>query len=937
MASGKSTLYVIAVLLLCTLHAATGSNADDRSTATHAVRVDTNDDETASIPDFDGDGTIGFGDFVIFAGVFGASQGEEKYDPTYDLNGDGEIGFADFVIFAEVFGSDASSFVSIPDANLRAAIEAALGKASGAPITVAEIKRLTALNAWEAGISELTGLETATNLTDLSLGLNRITDLSALSNLTNLTSLNLWGNIVSDISVLSGLTNLTVLQLGFNPVTDLSPLGGLANLTTLGLFYCHTADISVLSKLTNLKRLTAGGDPAPIVDISPLAGLTYLTYLWLSRNDITDISPLTGLTNLTFLQLALNDIMDITPLSGLSHLTELYLGRNLVADISPLAGLNDLTALGLYDNPIIDVSPLAGLTRLERLELGGDELANPSTLASLLSGLTGLRRLGLRTLNIADASMLSGLINLTELNLSDNTIMDISVLSRLNELTELDLSDNTITDISPLAGLTDLTELYLSRNIIADISPLAGLTNLTKLYLSRNTIAEISPLASLNELTELDLSDNTITNISPLSGLTNLTRLYLGNNNITDISPLEGLARMIELTLRFNAISDISALTGLTNLKWLWLRGNLLNDASINDYIPVLQSRGTDVKFDPPRPEGDFNIELVFTDAFSENQKKVLQYVARRWMAVIQDDLPDYELTRGWSGQCGGQAYEIPPGERIDDLRIYMTTFEGDGAVGWGGPRLLRDETHLPVVGCMGFDLKRANLLITGLHEIGHVLGFGTVWAELGFYQNPRGGDEHFSGPLAIAAFDDAGGRGYTGKKVPLDDPAHWRVPELSGELMVPHGGGSLSAITVQSMADLGYGVDVAQADPYMMPGAASKAVAKITVSGPVGPAYDTNVVRTDVYTLFGGNPHGQGPIEGRLPLGPADGRTGFQESAEHVWGRGLTLDLAENRRMWDAGSTARAAPELTCGAELLNEPIYVVDTQGRIVRTISP
>ena len=126
--------------------------------------------------------------------------------------------------------------------------------------------------------------------------------------------------------------------------------------------------------------------------------------------------------------------------------------------------------------------------------------------------------------------------------------------------------------------------------------------------------------------------------------------------------------------------------------------------------------------------------------------------------------------------QCGDQSFEIPSGERIDDLRIYVTSFDDiPGAVGWGAPDLLREATYLPVLGCMGFDLERANLLITGLHEMGHVLGFGTVWDELGFYQNPPDGDRHFNGPLAIAAFDDAGGWDYKGKKVPLNDSAHWR------------------------------------------------------------------------------------------------------------------------------------------------------------------
>ena len=206
-------------------------------------------------------------------------------------------------------------------------------------------------------------------------------------------------------------------------------------------------------------------------------------------------------------------------------------------------------------------------------------------------------------------------------------------------------------------------------------------------------------------------------------------------------------------------------------------------------------------------------------------RERVLQYAVRRWMSVIIGDLPDYEFTQSQSGRCGDQQFDISAGERIDDLRIYVGSFDNSvsgplaGVFGYGGPRLLR-ESDLPIFGCMAFDLK-AHLLFTGLHEVGHVLGFGNRhWARFGFYQDPEG-DPHFNGPLAIAAFDDAGGRDYAGNKVPVEG-SHWRYPMFRGELMKPGGGPALSAITVQSLADLGYGVDVTQADPYTLPGTAA-------------------------------------------------------------------------------------------------------------------
>ena len=59
--------------------------------------------------DFDGDGTVGFADFVQFAAQFGLSQDDAGYEARYDLDEDGAIGFGDFLIFANAFGKDVSS------------------------------------------------------------------------------------------------------------------------------------------------------------------------------------------------------------------------------------------------------------------------------------------------------------------------------------------------------------------------------------------------------------------------------------------------------------------------------------------------------------------------------------------------------------------------------------------------------------------------------------------------------------------------------------------------------------------------------------------------------------------------------------------------------------------------------------------------------------
>ena len=248
--------------------------------------------------------------------------------------------------------------VDIPDPNLRAAIEAELGKSSGATITTADMANLTELEAPVADITDLTGLEHAINLTRLDL----------------------WLNSVSDISALAGLTKLTELRLPNNPISDISPLAGLTNLTRLNLggIYLIT-DISALAGLTNLTWLSLGGNF--ISDISALAGLTNLTSLFLGQNSISDISPLANLTNLTQLNLGDNAISDLSPLAGLTNLTELLLFNNAISNISALGGLTNLTELHLRDNAISDISPLIANTGLgsgDVVDVGGNSLNSVS-------------------------------------------------------------------------------------------------------------------------------------------------------------------------------------------------------------------------------------------------------------------------------------------------------------------------------------------------------------------------------------------------------------------------------------------------------------------------------------------------------------------------------------------------------------------------------
>ena len=142
--------------------------------------------------------------------------------------------------------------IDIPGPNLRAAVATALGVSPSATIRGADLATLTKLGARKASISDLTGLEAATNLTTLLLPQNSISELSPLEGLTRLSWLDLGSNSLSDISPLAGLTSLRLFFVAGNSISDVSPLTGLTNLTFVILNSNSISDISPLVANTGL-------------------------------------------------------------------------------------------------------------------------------------------------------------------------------------------------------------------------------------------------------------------------------------------------------------------------------------------------------------------------------------------------------------------------------------------------------------------------------------------------------------------------------------------------------------------------------------------------------------------------------------------------------------------------------------------------------------
>ena len=428
--------------------------------------------------------------------------------------------------------------VFIPDANLRSDIVQRLQ-----PVIVQRLQPFEEFFIFQKDMLTLTFVDVPRH---------QIADLTGLEYAHNLEQLTLWGNSISDVSPLKDLVNLKSLDLWGNSITDVSPLKDLANLEWL---FLHDNSIS---------------------DVSPLKDLVNLQYLSLKDNSISDVSPLKDLVNLTYLNLDSNLVHNAN--KTLSHLTVdiTYATDSVISDepvFIPDANLRRYiaTELGKDENDPISDREMLGLRTLKASELQIADLTG-------LEYAHNLKDLRLWGNSISDVSPLKDLVNLGSLALGRNSITDVSPLKDLVNLTSLGLSENSITDVSPLKDLVNLKELTLNNNSISDVSPLKDLVNLKELTLKDNSISDVSPLKDLVNLEKLTLAGHSISDVSPLKDLVNLGSLALGRNSISDVSPLKDLVNLRWLYLDNNSISDVSPLADLVNLKYL----GLLNNPVIN-------------------------------------------------------------------------------------------------------------------------------------------------------------------------------------------------------------------------------------------------------------------------------------------------------------------------------------------------------------------
>ncbi len=213
-----------------------------------------------------------------------------------------------------------------------------------------------------------------------------------------------------------------------------------------------------------------------------------------------------------------------------------------------------------------------------------------------------------------------------------------------------------------------------------------------------------------------------------------------------------------------------------------------------------------------------FNIDLEYETPLSASQQAIMQAAAKSVAGLIGKGLPS----------------AVVDGKIIDDINIKISTANIDGASGTQARTkidFMRYGSMLPAQSLVQFDaadiaeLERSGKLFSVVqHEFLHALGFGNLWEAKGLVDYAGTPLAQYNGGKAVDAFKDLGG---LTDAISLETEGkgsaglHWNEALFQDEVMTADlnfsgkaGNAPISAVTIASLADLGYEVNLKGATP---------------------------------------------------------------------------------------------------------------------------
>ncbi|AXG71976.1 internalin-J [Kordia sp. SMS9] len=418
--------------------------------------------------------------------------------------------------------TDYCAYTAIPDTNFEAALEALnYDDISGdGQVPTALIEGVTNLSVDNEGITDLTGIEDFTALTELVISDNNIVILDVSSN-TNLRRLEAFS---------CGLTSLDISQ-----NTNLEELIVYSNALT-------TLDTSNNTSLTNV---TLFANQLTSLDFS---SNTALTYVEVSDNELTELNIQNGTNNLI-------QTFDATNNSNLSCI------RVDDAANSTMNWTIDLNTSFSETYCRYTAIPDTNFeTRLESIitdDVSGDGQV-PTVLIEVITNLNLSNR------SIADLTGIEDFTALQKLNASTNTLTSVDLTNNTN-LEELNISDNTNLTSLDVSSCVLLERINVEDNAFSTLD-LSANTQLDALFVTDN-----------DALTEIDLSTNSLLRVLTLDNLDNIASVDISQNATIDSLQVTNNVILSEFNVKNGANTDIFFFQGNNNSSLTCI---LVDDAS---------------------------------------------------------------------------------------------------------------------------------------------------------------------------------------------------------------------------------------------------------------------------------------------------------------------------------------------------------------------
>ncbi|MGI8510812.1 MAG: Ig-like domain-containing protein [Gemmatimonadaceae bacterium] len=267
-------------------------------------------------------------------------------------------------------------------------------------------------------------------------------------------------------------------------------------------------------------------------------------------------------------------------------------------------------------------------------------------------------------------------------------------------------------------------------------------------------------------------------------------------------------------------------------------------------------SLAVQVQSRPVLQSGAFHFDLRFVGPPDANIVAAAQRAAARWERVLPAALAPQSINLP-AGACESLAPAITGTTTGIIVTIAKDSIDGRSmTLAQAGPCLMRTADAFVAIGVVELDSADVTSMVRSgtlenviAHELGHVLGIGTIWQEGTLHQlltDTASDDPRYTGSAAIHAATDMGflgadsAHGVQAENVggPGSRLAHWRESVYGTELMTsvdgPGNVAPLSRITVGSLHDLGYTTREAGADFFS---AATARTGGLSVSTGVSPS----------------------------------------------------------------------------------------------------